>query len=193
MPGCLSAVGERQKLNYRKVRHPIARPFPGDADQPPATSGAAMPIPSCVQRYTPDTPPDTVSRPMSHAGSPRGGSTGLQSVPLGKTGITRSNGVEGQSLNPASRRRRRKKPPGRSPCGPFPQLPARRRFRRIAGAGPPRWMMRRPLIARYSWPAGGRRPDPHDCGDDRISEARRNGTRSLSLTRALRVNSGTTM
>jgi len=68
MPGCLYAVGERQKLNYRKVRHPIARPFPGDADQPPATSGAAMPIPSCVQRYTPDTPPDTVSRPMSHAG-----------------------------------------------------------------------------------------------------------------------------
>src|SRR3984885_2507274 len=30
-----------------------------------------------------------------------------------------------------------KRPPGRSPCGPFPQLPARRPFRRIAGAGPP--------------------------------------------------------
>ena len=30
-----------------------------------------------------------------------------------------------------------------------------------------------------------------DCGNDRLSKARRNGTRSLSLTRALRDNSGT--
>jgi hypothetical protein len=29
----------------------------------------------------------------------------------------------------------KKEPPGRSPCGSFPQLPARRRFRRIGRRG----------------------------------------------------------
>jgi hypothetical protein len=81
-------------------------------------------------------------------------------------------------------------------------------------------MMRRPLIARYSCQrvgAGQIRTTATEpatapavaetsrtvitragffCaggGDDRISEARGNGTRSLSLTRALWVNSGTTL
>jgi hypothetical protein len=34
---------------------------------------------------------------------------------------------------------------------------------------PPTARMRRPLIARGTfWPAGGRRPNPHDCGDNKI-------------------------
>jgi hypothetical protein len=58
-------------------------------------------------------------------------------------------------------------------------------------AGPPP-VERRPLIARVSM-AGTmrRRPILHDCGDDRISSARRNGTRSLGLIPQLRVKYGT--
>ena len=38
----------------------------------------------------------------------------------------------------------------------------------------------RPLIARYAWPLDAASAKPHDCIDDRISNGRRNETRSLS-------------
>ena len=48
-------------------------------------------------------------------------------------------------------------------------------------AGPlPSIMQQRPLIARNAWPVGAALAKPRDCIDDRISNGRRNETRSLS-------------
>ena len=49
----------------------------------------------------------------------------------------------------------------------------------------------RPIIARYTWPVGAALAKPRDCSDDRISNGRRNETRSLSLMSAEWVKSGT--
>jgi hypothetical protein len=59
-------------------------------------------------------------------------------------------------------------------------------------AGPlPPITQQRPLIARYAWPVGAALAKPRDCIDDRISNGRRNETRSLSLMSAVWVKSGT--